>query len=198
MLSVYIVPFVMRPLDFLENFRGYIIGLVSYLLLIPMYTNVFQIYGMSNLHDISWGNRPSVSGGTEAFSATAAKQQSTATDYMAFRANFLFFWLCCNGAYFFVVLNLGKSGSLTLRNSGAFGVLEGFSMYLAGIVLFRVFFAILHTIKWKFRFCCNKKYKIEEYNLEKTFKKIKKDPKTESTDDEQMDQEAERIFAKHE
>ena len=73
MLSIYIIPFLMRPLDVLKNFRGYTIGLISYLLLIPMYSNVFQIYGMANLHDISWGNRPSVSGGTEAFSAHAAK-----------------------------------------------------------------------------------------------------------------------------
>ena len=104
MLCIYLVPFIMRPLDVLLNFRGYVIGLVAYLLLIPMYSNVFQIYGMSNLHDISWGNRPSVSGGTEAFSSHAAKQATTAADYQTFRANFLFFWLMCNGAYFFVVL----------------------------------------------------------------------------------------------
>ena len=59
MLSVYLVPIVMRPIDFLENFRGYTVGLLSYLTLIPMFTNVFQIYAMANLHDISWGNRPS-------------------------------------------------------------------------------------------------------------------------------------------
>ena len=41
MLGIYVVPIVMRPLDFLENFRGYVIGLISYLLLIPMYSNVF-------------------------------------------------------------------------------------------------------------------------------------------------------------
>ena len=41
MLSVYLVPIVMRPIDFLENFRGYVIGLIAYLMLIPMFTNVF-------------------------------------------------------------------------------------------------------------------------------------------------------------
>ncbi len=68
MLAVYLVPFILRPIDFLENFRGYVIGLFSYLILIPMFTNVFSIYAMANLHDISWGNRPtSNSAGTEAF-----------------------------------------------------------------------------------------------------------------------------------
>lgn len=66
MLCIYLVPFVMRPIDFLENFKGYTIGLISYLILIPMFTNIFSIYAMANLHDISWGNRPT--SGTEAFS----------------------------------------------------------------------------------------------------------------------------------
>ena len=72
MLSVYLVPIIMRPIDFLENFRGYVIGLMAYLMLIPMFTNVFQIYAMANLHDISWGNRPTTTTGTEAFSSKVA------------------------------------------------------------------------------------------------------------------------------
>ena len=105
---------------------------------------------------------------------------------MAFRANFLFFWLCCNGAYFFTILNIGAAGDGTRVNTGAFGALEVFSIYLAGIVVFRVFFATLHTCKWKWRFCCSKKYRIESYNLEKAFRKLKKESRTggESTDDE--------------
>ena len=70
MLSLYAVPMIMRPVDFLSNFAGYIVGLVSYIVLIPMFVNVFSIYSFSNLHDVSWGNRPTTSGtGTEAFSA---------------------------------------------------------------------------------------------------------------------------------
>ena len=52
---------------------GYLVGLVSYIVLIPMFVNVFSIYSFSNLHDVSWGNRPSTTGvGTEAFSANVA------------------------------------------------------------------------------------------------------------------------------
>ena len=58
MLAIYTVPFILRPIDFLENFKGYTVGLIAYLVLIPMFTNVFSIYAMANLHDISWGNRP--------------------------------------------------------------------------------------------------------------------------------------------
>ena len=79
------------------------------------------------------------------------------------------------------------------------GVLEYFSLYLAGIVVFRVTFAMFHTCKWRWRFAFNKKYKIQSYNLEKNFKEMKKQARTggESTDDELMEQEAEMIFEKH-
>ena len=70
MLSIYLVPMILRPIDFLSNLGGYVVGLFTYLLLIPMYINVFSIYAFCNLHDVSWGNRPTTQGtGTEAFSA---------------------------------------------------------------------------------------------------------------------------------
>lgn len=67
MLVVYLIPIILRPLDFASNIYKYIVGLVSYFLLMPMFLNVFTIYAMCNLHDVSWGNRPT-STGTEAFS----------------------------------------------------------------------------------------------------------------------------------
>ena len=83
----------------------------------------------------------------------------------------------------------------TKINTGRFGTLEYFSMYLAGIVVFRVFFATLHTCKWKWRFCCNKAYQHQEINLkkekdgtEKDFMKLEEDRKQgrheESSDEE--------------
>ena len=76
MLSIYAVPIIMRPVDFLKHMGGYLMGLLSYILLIPMFVNVYSIYAFSNLHDVSWGNRPTTTGtGTEAFSASAAVQQ---------------------------------------------------------------------------------------------------------------------------
>ena len=78
MLAIYTVPFILRPIDFLENFKGYTVGLIAYLVLIPMFTNVFSIYAMANLHDISWGNRPTgQTAGTEAFSAKEDIQKKT-------------------------------------------------------------------------------------------------------------------------
>ena len=72
------------------------------------------------------------------------------------------------------VLAIGSSGNPTVVNDGTFGILEYYSLYLAAIVVFRVTFAIMHTIKWKWRYAFNKKYQITEYNLEKNFKELKK------------------------
>ena len=58
MMASFVVPFLLRPLDVVENFMKYVVGLVSYLFMMPTFTNVMQIYAFCNLHDISWGNRP--------------------------------------------------------------------------------------------------------------------------------------------
>lgn len=58
MTGVFLIPMILRPFDFLSNGRNYIIGLFSYLFMMPTFINVMQIYAMCNLHDISWGNRP--------------------------------------------------------------------------------------------------------------------------------------------
>ena len=190
MLAIYTVPFLLRPIDFLRNFKGYVVGLIAYLLLIPMFTNIFSIYAMANLHDISWGNRPTTgSTGTEAFSAKADVQRETTINYKAYRANFLFLWFCANGAYFVVVLRLAASADQYDVNSGKFNVLDGFSMYLAGIVVFRVIFALLYVVKWQWRYARNPNYQVNEYNLERQFKKLKKDKDCQESSDDREDRE---------
>lgn len=57
-LFAFIIPVLLRPLDFLKNIHRYCIGFVTYMIMLPTYTNTLQIYAMCNLHDISWGNRP--------------------------------------------------------------------------------------------------------------------------------------------
>jgi len=64
MLTVYVLPMLLRPIDFVYNFKGYFIGLITYLFLLPMFVNIMQIYGFCNLHDLSWGNRPTAAAGT--------------------------------------------------------------------------------------------------------------------------------------
>jgi hypothetical protein len=62
MFSVFLAPIILRPIDFIANMKNYILGLISYLFMMPTFINIMQIYSMSNLHDISWGNRPATQG----------------------------------------------------------------------------------------------------------------------------------------
>jgi len=41
MLSIYVLPMVMRPLDFLSNISKYVIGFLSYMIMMAVFTNVF-------------------------------------------------------------------------------------------------------------------------------------------------------------
>jgi hypothetical protein len=58
MMTVFLFPMILRPFDFLNNFTAYMVGMITYVCLLPTFTNIMQIYSMCNLHDLSWGNRP--------------------------------------------------------------------------------------------------------------------------------------------
>ena len=50
--------------------------MILYIVMLPTFANLMAIYSMANLHDISWGNRPSAAqatAGTNALSANIKK-----------------------------------------------------------------------------------------------------------------------------
>lgn len=59
MFTTFILPFIMRPMDALFHLKGYLIGMFTYIFMLPTFINIMSIYSMCNLHDVSWGNRPS-------------------------------------------------------------------------------------------------------------------------------------------
>ena len=63
--------------------------------------NVLQIYSICNLHDVSWGNRPSVNQGTNMLSHHAEKQAKLKENYKVFRGHFLIFWILANYVFAF-------------------------------------------------------------------------------------------------
>ena len=108
----------------------------------------------------------------------------------------LFLWLVCNGVYFLIILNLPASTNPTVINDGSFAWLQGFTLLLAGIVMFRVIFSGIYILRWKIRFCCNKAYSVQSYNMEKVFRKIKKTANNGgmSSDDEEVIQRARKVY----
>jgi len=75
------------------------------------------------------------------------------------------------------------------------GYLTYFSLYLAGLVTFRVTFAVIYILKWKCRYNCVGKYKVKERNLTLEVKKLKKHAENgESTDDEAINEELNKYY----
>lgn len=62
-LLTFFLTYFMPPLLFDFNntcstlFRRQLPSLIAYLLCMPLYLIVFQIYSYANLHDVTWGNR---------------------------------------------------------------------------------------------------------------------------------------------
>ena len=175
-MSVYILPMVLRPIDFIMNFRGYVIGMFTYIFMLPTFINIMTIYSMCNLHDISWGNRPSVAAGTSGanqFSENAKKQAELTKNYAMFRVHFLCTWAVGNVMWVVVISTVVGSTTLTSINDGEIGFLQIFSISLAGFVIFKVTFAIVHIIKIKLRVNCFNDMKIHEVNLKQDNRKLK-------------------------
>ena len=179
MLSIYLVPVILRPIDFAFNAKEYVCGFISYLLLLPMYSNLMQIYSMCNLHDLSWGNRPSgPADGAEALAENAKKQVELKNNYMVFRVNFLTFWIIMNTVYALVVEDYAQYSSSNFGedivvNTGTIGFLEVFAMYLASLVIYKVFFAAQHILKFKFLNNFSKQYKMPRFDLHEEVKRLR-------------------------
>ena len=195
MLSMYITPFLMRPIDAIQNWKPYCLGFLAYLLMMPVFTNIFMIYAMCNLHDVSWGNRPS-STGQEAFTAKKKAQEQAKEDYLVFRTNFVFVWLAANVGYYIMILELRHSEGgrdPNLRDSDD-GYLMYFSLGLSSLVLCRLVFSIIYVLKWKFRYNCKREYKIVPRDLAADVYNLKRTSNGESSDDEQLEEKLELIF----
>jgi len=70
MFTVFFFPMILRPIDFIKNATSYLIGMTTYVVLLPVFTNVMSIYSFCNLQDVSWGNRPSANAGTGGMTAS--------------------------------------------------------------------------------------------------------------------------------
>ena len=120
---------------------------------------------------------------------------------MVFRTNFTFVWIVLNGGYLILILWLvNGNGHRTTVNSGDFGYLEIFSLYLAALVMFRVTFAVIYILNWKFKYTCLRKYRVQHHDLQGEFKRIKgrTNAHGESTDDEEMEEKVHTIFKTNE
>ena len=114
---------------------------------------------MSNLHDVTWGNRPAAGQATAQFTAVAKKQMELDKDYKMYRVNGLAYWIILNTAYVFFLTYINDM-KVTSVNDGKIHQIDGIAMFLAGIVLYKVTFDSIHILWIKFRVMCRQDMKV--------------------------------------
>jgi cellulose synthase/poly-beta-1,6-N-acetylglucosamine synthase-like glycosyltransferase len=134
MLISFILPLVinissLRICDFLK-------GWVYVIYLSPTYVNLFTIYAISNIHDVTWGSRPTEDSKANLFKEVEKKKGILYRDY---RSLFLVFWCVCNLAVGYTLVDLYISGKGN--------IIFYIGLFLTSVLIFRIFLSTLHTIK---------------------------------------------------
>lgn len=111
-------------------------GVVYAIYLSPTYVNIFTIYSISNIHDVTWGSRPSIE--DQSLKAVEKKKELIYKDY---RSKFLIFWTLVN---IFV-----GSGMIYLFDNGKVQIILYIGAFLVIVMFFRILFAIIYKCKAK-------------------------------------------------
>jgi hypothetical protein len=67
----------------------------------PTYVNMFLIYAMCNIHDVSWGNRETV---------MTAAETNREDDYKAYRTKWVLIWLLLNCSFGYFINRMEQEG----------------------------------------------------------------------------------------
>ena len=135
-ISIYILSFVLPLLMDASHLKvcDFLKGIVYSIYLTPTYINIFRIYAISNIHDVTWGSRPSVL--NSAFNATEDMKQVI---YKNYRSNVFVVWLITNVIVGFFIVYISRSGQYI--------IMLIFGVFLMVVLSLKLIFAILHWSK---------------------------------------------------
>lgn len=122
----------LRVWDFLK-------GVVYVIYLSPTYINIFTIYSISNIHDVTWGSRPSIQ--NDAF---AKVERNKMMMYKNYRSKFLIFWVAVNiiVSYGFIYLYRENYADIIF--------------YIGAFLVFTMFFRIVLSTLFKCKARCDR------------------------------------------
>ena len=135
-ISMYILSFVLPLLMNAPHLKicDFLKGIVYSIYLTPTYINIFRIYAISNIHDVTWGSRPSVL--NSAFNATEDMKQVI---YKNYRSNVFVVWLITNVIVGFFIVYISRSGQYI--------IMLIFGVFLMVVLSLKLIFAISHWSK---------------------------------------------------
>ena len=147
----YLIPLILNIKRI--NFCYFFQGLVSIILLTPTYVNIFSIYAICNIHDVTWGSRPTVVS-TEVKQANAKRD----VDYKFYRSNILIFWVICNWSISSLLVFLDRRGFAE--------ILFGISIVIAFVTIFKLICCFIH-----FNYALVKRTGVKKWRKKQNFTK---------------------------
>ena len=161
-LMSYLIPLFVNIKN--VKFWDFVKGLVYVTYLSPTYVNIFTIYSISNIHDVSWGSRPAAQDG-KSFQDTEKKKEA---EYKDFRSGFLIVWW---------VLNAGVGYGITyLYQSGDTSIVFYLAIFLVSVNMLRIILSLVHLVASSIDRCRVTSFK--KSMKSNVFKDFKKDEET--------------------
>lgn len=101
-----------------------IVGILSYIFMTGTYVNIFLIYSICNIHDVSWGNRPD---------KMTKEEKDKADEYKNERTRWVLVWIFFNAAFAYLSNIVTSSGNSWGK---AYILVLGLAAYMIIIVKF--------------------------------------------------------------
>lgn len=161
-LLSYVVPLIvnfnsLKVADFCK-------GVVYAIYLSPTYVNIFTIFAISNIHDVSWGSRPATT--SAKVKAAAARKDDM---YKNYRSTFLIVW---------VAINVGVGSALVyVSRSGQDRLVQIVAVGLAGVTAFKLVFSLVHLLTGYYHHCMIQMYLSRHKKKVKLFAHVKEQNK---------------------
>jgi hypothetical protein len=114
-----------------KNTKKVLFRTVQFLIITPVYVNMFGIYAVCNIHDCSWGNRPEV---------MTEEELMKVADFQHYRTKWVIIWIISNVLYYKIM-----SASMMDPNQTALTILFTLAVIL---ILIRFFGCIWHYFTW--------------------------------------------------
>jgi cellulose synthase/poly-beta-1,6-N-acetylglucosamine synthase-like glycosyltransferase len=153
------------------NIKILALGFIQFITLIPTYVNVFQIYSICNIQDVTWGNRP------DKLTEDEKRKQQGFDEY---RTKWVIIWVISNSLFAFFFRSVQKVTNVSWYM---------WSIAILGFVLTTIRFlgALIYLIQESS--CCRRKTPDKEDNNGNEMRKLRDDenyPAPDTIDDEEI------------
>ena len=127
--------------------RPVLTGIIPFIYLTGTYVNIFLIYSICNIHDVSWGNRPD---------KMSDEEKKKVDDYKNERTRWVLVWILCNASFAYLSNIVTSSGE---GYGKAYILVLGVSAYT--MIFFKFIGGFLYVLDETCCHCFHRRAKIE-------------------------------------